>query len=173
MFTQVRQPNSNYLLIPRVSSQRRPYIPIGFVEASTICSDSAIVLPDATLYLFGVLTSAMHMAWMRTVAGRLKSDFRYSSSVYNNFVFPQPTDQQKKSIEQCAQAVLEARQQHHGSSLADLYDPLTMPTDLASAHQHLDRAVEKAYGRSFASEEEMVAFLFDRYAALVQSEEVK
>mgnify|MGYP000854163450 CR=1 FL=1 len=171
VFTQVRQPNSNYLLIPRVSSQRRPYIPIGFVEASTICSDSAIVLPDATLYLFGVLTSAMHMAWMRTVAGRLKSDFRYSSSVYNNFVFPQPTDQQKKSIEQCAQAVLEARQQHHGSSLADLYDPLTMPTDLASAHQHLDRAVEKAYGRSFASEEEMVAFLFERYAELVQLEQ--
>lgn len=159
----------NYLIVPRVSSERRKYIPIGFVDKDVIISDAVLTIPNATLYHFGVLTSSIHMSWMRVVAGRLKSDYRYSKDiVYNNFPWPDPTDQQKESIEKAAQGVLDARVNYPDSSLADLYDPLTMPPDLVKAHNILDRAVKSAYGsKSFATEAERVAELMERYQQLV------
>lgn len=159
----------NYLIVPRVSSERRKYIPIGFVDKDVIISDAVLTIPNATLYHFGVLTSSIHMSWMRVVAGRLKSDYRYSKDiVYNNFPWPDPTDQQKESIEKAAQGVLDARVNYPDSSLADLYDPLTMPPDLIKAHNILDRAVKSAYGsKSFATEAERVAELMERYQQLV------
>ena len=141
-------------------------MPIGFLSPGVIVSNLAFAVPGATRYHFGVLSSTMHMAWMRTVCGRLKSDYRYSVGiVYNNFPWPEaPTAQQREAIEQSARAVLDARGQFPGASLADLYDPLTMPPVLLRAHQTLDRAVDAAYGRrDFASEAERVAFLFDLY----------
>ena len=151
-----------------MSSERRRYIPIGFVKKETICSNTNYLVPDASLFLFGVIQSEMRMAWMRTVCGRLESRYRYSASiVYNNFPWPEPTDAQRKVIESAAQAVLDARAQFPDATLADLYDPLSMPPDLVRAHQQLDRAVDAAYGRkSFASEAERVAFLFERYQAI-------
>jgi hypothetical protein len=123
--------------------------------------------PGASLFDFGILTSTMHMAWMRYVCGRLKSDYRYSASiVYNNFPWPEPTDKLRADIEAAAQAVLDARSLFPDSSLADLYDPDTMPPALAKAHQKLDKLVEKAYGKSFDSDAERVAFLFERYQEL-------
>ena len=126
------------------------------------------MIPDATLYHFGILTSTMHNAWMRTVCGRLKSDYRYSIGiVYNNFPWPEPTDTLRKTIETAAQAVLDARAQFPDSTLADLHDPLSMPPELVRTHQALDRAVDAAYGKkNFASEAERVAFLFERYQAI-------
>lgn len=169
LFMENRQPETEYILVPRHSSENRKYIPMGFMSPEVVAGDANMVIPDATLYHFGVITSSMHMAWMRTVAGRLKSDYRYSSDiVYNNFPWPNPTEQQRLEIEKCAQAVLDARCLYPDCSLADLYDPNTMPVELSKAHRHLDRAVEKAYGRSFASEEEQVAFLFERYAELTK-----
>jgi hypothetical protein len=169
VFTEDRQPTSNYLLIPRVSSERRNYIPIGFMPAEVIASDANMVIPNATLYHFGILTSTMHMAWTRTVCGRLKSDYRYSAGiVYNNFPWPMDvTDKQKQVIEDAAQAVLDARAAHEGASLADLYDPLTMPPDLVKAHRALDSAVDAAYSkRKFTGDSDRVAFLFDLYQTL-------
>ena len=153
LFRQIAQPESDYLAIPGVSSERRPYLPMAY-------------LPNATLLHSGVLQSSMHMAWMRTVCGRLKSDYSYSNTiVYNNYPWPEdPSDQQREAIEAAARAVLDARGQFPGATLADLYDPLTMPPLLLRAHQALDRAVDAAYGRrDFASEAERVAFLFDLY----------
>ena len=166
LFAEERQPESNYILIPRVSSERRKYIPLGFLDKKTIISDSAIALPNSDLYTFGVITSEMHMSWTKYTCGRLKSDFRYSNSiVYNNFPWPlKPTDKQKQTIEEKAQAVLDTREQFPDSTLADLYDPLTMPPVLLKAHQALDKAVDVAYGKkSFKTEAERVAFLFDLY----------
>jgi len=169
LFQQIRQPETNYILIPRVSSERRKYVPLGFMSHDVITSDSVLMIPDASLYHFGILTSSMHMAWMRTVAGRLKSDYRYSAEiVYNNFPWPEPTEKQREEIERFAQAVLDARILYPDCSLADLYDPDSMPVELTKAHQQLDRAVEKAYGMSFGSEEERVAFLFERYSELIK-----
>ncbi len=161
-------PRTPYLLIPKVSSERRSFIPLGFIQPDTFCSDLVFMLPNATLYHFGILTSTMHNAWMRTVCGRLKSDYRYSAGiVYNNFPWPEPTNAQRKAIETAAQAVLDARALFPGSTLADLYDPLAMPPQLVRAHQALDRAADAAYGKkSFVSEAERVAFLFERYQAL-------
>ncbi|MBK1641668.1 SAM-dependent methyltransferase [Chromatium okenii] len=159
-------PNNSFLLIPRVSSERRKYIPLGFIDSKTLVSDAVLLISDATLYHFGVLTSAMHMAWMRTVCGRLKSDYRYSASiVYNNFPWPEKiTDKQRNKIEQAAQAVLDARA---NASLAALYDPLTMPVELVKAHRQLDRAVDAAYSKQkFSGDAERVAFLFERYQQL-------
>ncbi len=147
LFFFISQPTSNYLMFPRVSSERRKYIPIGFMTPNIIASDACSILPHANLYHFGVLTSNVHMAWMRTVAGRLKSDYRYSGSVvYNNFPWPTPTAEQKSKIEQTAQAILDARALYPDCSLADLYDELTMPPELRKAHQNNDRAVMQAYG---------------------------
>lgn len=156
-------PAGNYLIIPEVSSERRLYIPIGFETPDTLCSNLVKIVPDATLYHFGVLSSLMHNAWMRTVSGRLKSDYRYSAGiVYNNFPWPdKPSAKHVAAIEVAAQGVLSARLQFPDASLASLYDPLSMPSNLFKAHQALDKAVDAAYGKKgFASEAERVAFLF-------------
>ena len=170
LFTEDRQPESGYyILVPRHSSEKRRYIPIGFVEATIICGDANLMIPSATLYHLGVLTSNVHMAWMRAVAGRLKSDYRYSAQiVYNNFPWPEPTDEQKSRIEATAQGILDARAKYPDSTLADLYDELTMPPELRHAHQENDRAVMAAYGFPTAmTESECVAELFRRYQALL------
>lgn len=140
-------PKGNYIVIPEVSSEKRKYIPMGFFFPEVLCSNLVKIIPDTTLYHFGVLTSNVHMAWARAVCGRLKSDYRYSKDiVYNNFPWPAPTEQQKAKIEQTAQAILDARALYPDSSLADLYDELTMPPELRKAHQANDRAVMDAYG---------------------------
>ena len=167
LFGEIRQPDSgNYLLIPSTSSERRAYIPIGFLSSDVITTNANHIIPHATLYNFGILTSAMHIAWVRYVAGRLKSDYRYSGQiVYNNFPWPsEPSGKQVAAIEQAAQTVLDARAAHSEASLADLYDPIAMPPDLRRTHQRLDRAVDAAYGkRDFTSDAERVAFLFELY----------
>jgi len=167
LFGEIRQPDTDYILIPRHSSERRKYVPIGFMPKDIIAGDSNLIIPSATKYEFGIVTSQMHMAWMRYVCGRLKSDYRYSASlVYNNFPWPAPTDKQKADIDAAAQAVLDVRAKFPEASLADLYDPDTMPPTLAKAHARLDKLVEKAYGKSFESDMARVAFLFERYREL-------
>ncbi|MCB0532592.1 MAG: class I SAM-dependent DNA methyltransferase [Saprospiraceae bacterium] len=166
LFTEIRQPNSDFLALPEVSSERRKYIPIGYLTKEVIVSNKIQTIPNANLYLFGILTSEMHMAWMRYVCGRLKSDYNYSSSiVYNNYPFPEnPTNAQKQKVEAAAQAVLDARANYPGSSLADLYDPVTMPPDLVKAHQALDKAVDLCYRpQAFTSELGRIEFLFGLY----------
>ena len=172
LFAQITQPEDvDYLLIPRVSSQRRRYIPIGFMDGNVIASDAVQIIPNAKLYHFGILTSNVHMAWMRTVAGRLKSDYRYSKEVvYNTFPWPNPTEVQLQKIEQTAKAILEARALYSSCSLADLYDPLTMPTELRKAHANNDRAVMSAYGFSTKiTESECVANLMKMYQDIAGS----
>ena len=166
LFQQIRQPTTDFIIVPRVSSQNRRYIPIGFVSPSIIVSDLVQFIPDADLYEFGVLTSNIHMAWVRAFCGRLKSDYRYSAKVvYNNFPWPEPKEEQKGKIEQTAQAILDARALYPDSSLADLYDELTMPPELRTAHQKNDRAVMEAYGfwGKLNSESECVAELMKLY----------
>jgi hypothetical protein len=166
LFRETKNPDS-FVVIPEVSSERREYIPMGFLGNESICTNLLQFIPDATLYHFGVLTSTMHMAWTRTVCGRLKSDYRYSNKlVYNNFPWPEATEVQQEKIAALAQGVLDARALYPECSLADLYDPLTMPPELVTAHRKLDAAVEKAYGRSFADDAERVAFLFEKYREL-------
>jgi hypothetical protein len=165
-------PTRNYLVIPEVSSERRNYIPIGFLGTDVLCSNKLRILPDANRYHFGILSSGMHMAWVRQVTGRLKSDFQYSVKlVYNNFPWPDPTPEQRERVEEKAKAVLDARAPHlppRGlSTLADLYDPLTMPAELHRAHAELDRAVERCYRKErFNSDRERVEFLFRLYEQL-------
>lgn len=166
LFSENRQPTNRYLAIPKVSSERRNFLPIGYLEPTDIATGSLQVIPSAEPYHFGVISSTMHICWIRYTGGRMKSDYQYSNSiVYNNFPWPQnPTDKQKQTIEQAAQDVLDARAQFPDSSLADLYDPLTMPPALLKAHQKLDKAVDAAYGKtSFKTEAERVAFLFELY----------
>ena len=166
IFQEVRQPNTDYIIVPRVSSENRRYVPMGFMTPDNIVNDSVQIIPDATLYHFGVLESNVHMAWMRAVCGRLKSDYRYSKDVvYNNFPWPNPTDEQKAKIEQTAQAILDVRALYPDSSLADLYDELTMPVELRKAHQENDRAVMQAYGFNVKTmtESQCVAELFKLY----------
>lgn len=164
-------PEGDFLVIPEVSSERRDYIPMGYLSPPTICSNLVKLMPNATPYHFGVLTSTMHMAWVRQVCGRLESRYRYSAKlVYNNFPWPvDATKVQMAKVEVCAQAVLDVRKIHleGGSNLADLYDPLYMPGDLLKAHQSLDRAVDRCYrGKKFDSERERVEFLFELYEKL-------
>ncbi len=153
---------------------RRRYIPIGFVDPSIIASGSALILPGATMYHFGILCSAMHNAWMRTVAGRMKSDFQYSNNiVYNNFPWPSPTAAQRERVEERAGAIVAARARHlppRGmNTLADLYDPLTMPAELARAHAELDRAVDRCYrADAIQSDRERVEHLFRLYEQLTR-----
>jgi hypothetical protein len=176
IFGEIRQPISRYLAIPKTSSELRTYIPIGFLESDTIANTELFSIDGATLYHFGVLTSAMHMAWTRTVCGRLKSDYRYSAGiVYNNFPWPEnATDKQRQSIEEAAQVVLDARTKYPGSSLAALYDPLTMPPELVKAHHKLDAAVDIAYSKKkFAGDSDRVAFLFELYQQLANPLESK
>lgn len=167
LFGEIRQPSSlRYLAIPKVSSERRHFIPIGYLDASVVCGDKIFFVSDANLYTFGILSSTMHNAWMRYTCGRLKSDYSYSNTiVYNNFPWPdQPADAQREKIDGAAQAVLDARAQFPDATLADLYDPLTMPPVLVKAHQKLDAAVDAAYGKkNFKNDAERVAFLFELY----------
>lgn len=169
LFVQDRQPDSDYLVVPRTTSGRRKYIPLGFFTPDIIASDKLIIVPKATLYDFGILSSGFHAAWLRVVAGRLKSDYEYSSGVYNNMAYPQEDENTKTNIEKCAQAVLDARNAYPDSSLADLYDPDKMPDDLRAAHNALDKAVEEAYGVDFnGDEEKIVAHLFKLYAEMTK-----
>lgn len=171
LFGEIRQPNSNYIIIPRHSSQNRKYIPIGFMSPDIICGDANLLLPQATLYHFGIMVSNVHNAWVHTVCGRIKSDFRYSvNMVYNNFPWPTPTDAQKAKIEQTAQAILDARALYPDASLADLYDELTMPPELRTAHQQNDRAVMQTYGFSVRdmTESTCVAALMKMYQQLTE-----
>lgn len=171
LFMEVKEPKSNYLLIPATSSEQRRYIPIGYVDKSVIPNNAVQFVPDATLYHFGILTSNVHMAWMRIVCGRLEMRYRYSANiVYNNFPWPNPTDEQRTKIEQTAQAILDARALYPDSSLADLYDELTMPVELRRAHQNNDRAVMQAYGFDVKTmtESQCVVELFKLYQELTK-----
>lgn len=170
LFSQIRQPDSNYLAIPEVSSEKRRYIPIGFMTPNIIASNKLYLVPKADLYMLGVMISNVHMAWMRAVCGRLKSDYSYSPAVYNNFPWPIPTEAQKAKIEQTAQAILDARALYPDCSLADLYDEIAMPPELRKAHQQNDRAVMQAYGFDVATTTEMscVAELMRMYQKLTE-----
>lgn len=189
-FGEPRQPKQNYLAIPKVSSERRDYIPMAFLSKKVICGDKLFAMEGATLFHFGVLTSLMHMAWVKQTCGRMKSDFSYSNTiVYNNFPWPElegtkPTAQQTRAqaaIETAAQAVLDARAEFPDSSLADLYDPLAMPPALTKAHQKLDAAVDKAYElsggkKAYKNDAERVAYLFElyqRYTSLLPMDKAK
>ena len=176
LFAEIRQPSTNYIMIPVVSSQRRRYIPMAFLPPTIINSYASISIPNATLYHFGILESNVHMSWMRTVCGRLKSDYRYATTlVYNTFPWPSPTDAQQQAIEKTAQGILDARALYPDSSLADLYDPLTMPPELRKAHTTNDIAVMKAYGFDIknTSESDCVAALMRMYQEKVEEEESK
>lgn len=174
LFTENRQPtNGFYLAFPRTSSENRRYIPLGFLSADTIAANDLQMVPNASLFHFGVLTSTMHMAWMRITSGRLESRYRYSSkATYNNFPWPEaPSDAHRQRIEDAAQGVLDARAAFPGTSLATLYNPETMPPALVKAHTALDRAVDAAYvpdggAKTYANDAARVAFLFRRYAEL-------
>lgn len=171
LFMEIKEPKSNYLLIPATSSEQRKYIPIGYVDKKVIPNNAVQFVPDATLYHFGVLTANVHMAWMRVVCGRLEMRYRYSANiVYNNFPWPNPTEEQKTRIEQTAQAILDARALYPDSSLADLYDDLAMPVELRKAHQDNDRAVMRAYGFDVKTmtESQCVAELFKLYQELTK-----
>lgn len=160
---------ASFVVVPKVSSERRRYIPIGYLDKDTIAGDKLFIIPDADIYHFGVLTSNVHMAWMRAISGRLKSDYSYSINVvYNNFPWPTPTEQQKQKIEQTAQTILDARALYPDSSLADLYDELTMPSELRKAHQQNDKAVMQAYGFDIktTTESSCVAALMKMYQEL-------
>jgi hypothetical protein len=182
LFGEIRQPETRYLVLPKVSSENRVYMPLGFLEPKVIANGSALIVPTAGLFEFGVLQSTMHMAWMKATAGRMKSDFQYSAQiVYNNYPWPElPADaalgttahKAKAAIEVAAQGVLDARAQFQQgdkpASLADLYDPLTMPPALFKAHQKLDAAVDAAYAlcggkKTWKNDAERVAFLFELY----------
>ncbi|MCD7944636.1 MAG: N-6 DNA methylase [Clostridia bacterium] len=173
-FQTENMPTGNYIVIPQVSSERRKYIPIGYMGADVLCSDKVRIMPDGTLYHFGVLESNVHMAWMRAICCRLKSDYSYTiNDVYNNFPFPTPTDAQRAKIEKTAQAILDARALYPDSSLADLYDDATMPSELRRAHQDNDRAVMDAYGftkgsEARTSESACVAELMKMYQRLAE-----
>ena len=176
-FQEIRHNDNDYLLVPSVSSENRRYIPIGFIEGEVISTNANLIIPNATLYDFAILTSNVHMAWMRTVAGRLKSDYRYSAKiVYNNFPWPEVTEAQKEKISKTAQAILDARALYPESSLADLYDELTMPVELRRAHQANDKAVMEAYDmtkivdgkKTWLTESETVARLFEMYEEITK-----
>ena len=171
LFTEIRQPAGHYVVIPKVSSENRRYIPLGFLSPDIICNNTIKFVPDANHYHFGVLCSNVHNAWMRAVAGRLKSDYQYSNTiVYNNFPWPTPTEAQKAKIGQTAQAILDARALYPDCSLADLYDEVTMPPELRKAHQQNDKAVMQAYGfwGKLNTETECVAELMKMYQDLTE-----
>lgn len=168
-FGQYRKPSEHYIAFAKVSSERRRYVPFGFLDDTVIPGDKLFTIPDATIYDFGILTSNVHMSWMRMVCGRMKSDYSYSTTiVYNTFPWPCPTEAQKAKIEQTAQGILDARALYPESSLADLYDPLTMPPELRKAHQLNDKAVMQAYGFDIknTSEADCVAHLMKMYQEL-------
>ena len=166
LFCQISQPDTDFIIVPKTSSGRRRYVPLGFASKDIIVSDLVFIVPNATLYEFGVLCSNVHNSWLRIIGGRLKSDYRYSRDiVYNTFPWPSPTDDQHARIEQTAQGILDARALYPDSSLADLYDPLTMPPELRKAHQANDKAVMQAYGMPIkeTNEAACVAWLMRMY----------
>lgn len=170
LFGEIRQPDSNYLIIPRHSSENRRYIPIGYMSKEVICGDANLIIPYANLYMFGILSSNVHMAWIRAICGRIKSDYRYSINiVYNNFPWCNPTIKQKQQIEKTAQMILDARNLYSNASLADLYDELTMPKELRKAHQENDKAVMEVYGFDWRNmnEAQCVAELMKMYQKLI------
>lgn len=168
LFTQDRQPKSDFLIVPETSSVNRKYIPIGFCGNDIIPSNRAQIIINADLYIFGILTSKMHMTWTNYLCGRLKSDYIYSPTIYHSFPFPDVTSQEKREIEKYAQLILDTRELHKNSSLAELYDPLTMPPDLLKAHKKLDKVVDKAYGCSkIKNDSERMKILFEMYEELV------
>lgn len=173
LFRETKNPDTA-IVVPRHSSENRRYIPFGFIGKDMILTDAAMCIPEAGVYEFGILESNVHMAWMRTVCGRIKSDYRYSKDiVYNNFPWPNSTEQQKQKIEQTAQAILDARALYPDSSLADLYDELTMPPELRKAHHQNDMAVMQAYGfakgsEAYKSETACVAELMKLYQKKVE-----
>lgn len=172
LFRETKNPNS-YIIVPATSSENRRYISLGFLDKDTIPTNSAVIISNAELYHFGILTSNVHMAWMRTVCGRLKSDYRYSKDiVYNNFPWCSPTSEQKAKIEHTAQMILDARSKYPDCSLADLYDETVMPHDLRTAHQFNDRAVMEAYGfwGRLNTESECVAELMKMYQKLTEKQ---
>jgi hypothetical protein len=179
LFGEIRQPNSNYLLIPATTSEHRKYIPIGFFTKNDIAANSCLIIPNASLFHFGILTSIMHMTWVKYVCGRLKSDYRYSNTiVYNNYPFPiNLSDKQKELVEKYAQEILDIRATYQ-STLSELYDIELMPDDLKKAHINLDKAVDKCYAElPFKNEAERMKFLFNLYSKytsdLFQSEPKK
>ncbi len=169
LFGEIRHTEQPYILVPRHSSERRDFVPFGFCPADSIAHDSCLFIPNATVFDFAILTSRSHMAWLAHIGGRIKSDFRYSIGlVYNTFPWPESTPAQRAKVEALAQAVLDARAAHPTSSLADLYDPDTMPPNLRRAHAALDLAIDRLYRSApFASDRDRVEHLFGRYEALV------
>jgi len=170
LFTQIRQPENDYIMIPRVSSENRKYIPMAYLPKDIIAGDTTIVLPNADLYIFGVLESNVHMAWTRVVCGRLKSDYRYSPAIYNNFPWPNPNEEQIKKVKQTAKAILDARILYSNCTLAELYNEIAMPPELRKAHQENDKAVMQAYGfwGKIKTESECVAELMKMYQELIK-----
>lgn len=174
LFCQIRQPDCNYILIPHHSTSSRRYVPIALVDKNIICGNSAYVIASEDLGLFGILCSNVHNAWMRTICGRLAMAYRYTPAIYNNFPWINLTSEQIARIEQTAQAILDAREKYPNSSLADLYDELTMPPELRKAHQENDKAVMSAYGfkkgdEAYQSEAACVAVLMERYQKLAET----
>jgi hypothetical protein len=171
LFSEERQPESDFLLVPKVSSENRAYIPIGYMTKDDIITDKNFFVSNATMLHFGILTSIMHMTWMRYTCGRLKSDYSYSNTiVYNNFPWPQNLPKQKvHGVEKLTQQVLKVRERYPKSSLADLYDLTTMPPDLVKAHQDLDKFVDSCYRpQPFENEMQRIEFLFDLYKKYTQ-----
>jgi hypothetical protein len=176
LFGEIRQPkNGSYIMVPGVSSERRPYIPIGLFNADVISTNANLMIPNASLYEFGILTSEMHNDWMRTVAGRMKSDYRYSASlVYNTFPWPEVSDDQQQKIKIMSEEILLIREDYPDMSLSKLYNPKLMPEPLLMAHKTLDHAVEKLYrDKSFRDAPERLKHLFYRYEQLVSEDKVK
>ncbi len=172
LFREQLNPES-YLIIPAVSSERRRYIPVGFLDKSVIPVMGTLIIPDADLVDFGIVNSNVHMAWMRAFAGRLKSDYRYSKDiVYNNFPWPEPKKEQKDKIEKTAKQILEVRKKYKDSSLAELYDEITMPIELREAHRENDKAVMEAYGfrGQKMKESECVRRLMELYKKIIDKE---
>ena len=168
LFGEIRQPNTEYILIPKVSSENRDYIPIGILDKNIVASGSCLIIPTSSLFYFGILTSKMHTSWMKYTCGRMKSDFQYSASiVYNNFPFPEsPTDKQKEKVEEAVKKMLAVRDIYFqkGSTLADLYDPVAMPKDLTDAHKQIDDAVDACYRKEkFTTELNRLEYLFELY----------
>ncbi|SKB14715.1 conserved hypothetical protein [Planktothrix sp. PCC 11201] len=169
LFSEDRQPTTDFLALPKVSSERRFYIPFAYLTSDYLINNTVSYIPNADKFLFGILQSEMHMTWVKYVCGRTKSDYQYSNKiVYNNYPFPENvSDKQKQKVETAAQKVLDTRAKYPDSSLADLYDPLTMPPDLVKAHQALDKAVDLCYRpQPFVSELNRIEYLFSLYEAL-------
>lgn len=171
MFVQRSYQPTNAIIIPAVSSERREYIPIGFVDKNTVISNSAFAIYDAKLWLFAILTSKMHNIWVRTVGGRLKTDYRYSATLcYNTFPFPKIGESQKAELEELAQDVLDIREEYFDITLGEMYNPESMPDDLREAHHRLDLAVEQCYRpEPFASDEERLEYLFKLYVKMTKN----